>query len=130
MHKNPFISAYSFESQKQDFLKDLKKAKEFSSIELVQTALVLDVDRQGGRFIINRGGNEGNMRYVSVPLTLKVRLLTNYYNGFDGNLEDLPNDDYIDADEYYVLPLFSPNRQDIPERGDVVNIMFNRPFSD
>lgn len=121
---NPLRSQYSPVLQKEDMFSSLKKATELGNMSILQTALVLDVDRRGGMFQINRGGNNGGNNLVSSPMTLKVRLITNHYNMSDGNI-----DGYIDADEYFVLPLLSTNRQEIPERGEYVMIIFDRPFT-
>jgi hypothetical protein len=106
----------------QDFKNMFYELRKMKQMEMIQTALVMDVDRVGGRFIINKSGANNMNNVTSPPLTLKIRLLTNMYNASDGD------DNFIDIDEYFALPLGSPNIIDIPARGEYVKILVDKPF--
>src|ERR1700676_5422624 len=99
-------------------LKSLRMLQNLNGFELIRRALVIFVDREGGRLNINLGGNAGSNDISSVPFTLKVRLLTNFYNN-DASADN----SNIGFDEYYALPLNSPNIIDIPEKGEIVNVI-------
>ncbi len=114
---NPHLGA-------KDFTKSLAMIQQLHSLQTILKGLVLDVDREGGMFDILRGANGGLTDIVSPPFTLKVRLLTNLYNNdTENSLASLA------YDEYFVLPINSPNIIDIPERGEIVNIQFDKPLA-
>ncbi len=124
LRTNPLRSRQDDELQLQDFKNNLASIPNIKNLEVIQKALVISEDRHGGRFEINKG-NAGENNIVSCPFVLKVRLLNNRWNANENNKED-----FLDIDEYYVRYFGSPNIIDVPEPGEIVLIIFDKPLSE
>ena len=124
MINNPIRSLYDSNLGADNFAKSLGRINKIQNISITTSAIVLEVDRRGGRFIIDRAGADGGNDLYSPIFTLRVRLLTNFYNSSDG--EDRSQ---FDGDEIYCIPGTGFNIIEIPEPGDVVRVQFNKPFS-
>jgi len=120
--QNPFIAASSSTHRDKNLVDNLRQLSDLETTPIFRYGLVLQVDREGGRFLIQRGSSGGSNDMRSVNGTCKVRLLTNLYNDTDGTSVA-----EIDIDDCYVLPL-QHNRMHYPIAGEVVRIMFDRPF--
>src|SRR4051812_21297514 len=121
MFNDPIRSPFHPELQAQEFLRNLGDLSELKEFQLLQSAIVLDVDRVGAKFRILRGGSGGNNKIYSPPATLRVRLLTNSYNQGDAIDPTL-----LSPDEYYLLYIGSPNIIDYPQAGEVVTCIFDK----
>lgn len=122
MQTNKLIAATNPGYRDKGFAGKLKDLSELHKLQVIHHALVLQVDREGGRFYINRGADGGKNNQYSVIGTLKIRLLTNLYNDSNGTDASV-----MDMDEYYVLPL-NHHHLRFPIAGEVVKVMFDRPM--
>lgn len=121
---NPIREAHDYNLQVDSFAKNLTSVSKIANTSILHRALVLEIDRIGSRFIINRPGANNDNNMVSSPFTIRARLLTNYYNNSDGL-----NRGEFDGDEIFAIPEGSINRLDIPEAGETILIRLDYPFT-